>query len=407
MRHAIGRGEIALRLGAGANIVYEDRTRNGGERAGLMGDALGTRAVAALPAADLEAVLALHVRGPWLVVASGGPTAELFDGGVHSGFVAGIAHRMAAVSSRTALIVALASCGKLQGIGGEAPPLATMQVEAATDPGAAGEQLRVALVWGMQWLPEVLCTGILPPESPDAAAALAAGCRDPFGFVPLRVEANVAVTPGVPTAIELEDLPASDVLVGDITARVAYGSFVLYDDRDSTGNLELARPNRIPDMGSDAGSGSDYGTTLTDVVHGASFLTMTMPDQRVGYREGAFVESASSTSALRLRRSAAGVLDPRRGRASRRRPPIAATALAGTAAAGGSGRPAARPRPPRRSSRSRSRGPRRRPRSRAPRTRPIRACGTASRPRRPRTSPIARPRACTCRRSTARPPRSS
>jgi len=202
---------------------------------------------------------------------------------------------MAAVTARTAIFVALASCGKLQGIGGEAPPLATMQVEIASDPGVAGERLQVALVWGMQWLPEALCTGILPPESPAAAAAIAAGCRDPFGFVPLRVEANVPIVPGVPATIELEDLPASDVLVGDVTARVAYGSFVVYDDRNDTGGLELARANRITDTGdgSGDGSGSDYGTQLGDVVYGASFLTMTAPDQRLAYREGAFVAAAA------------------------------------------------------------------------------------------------------------------
>ena len=198
---------------------------------------------------------------------------------------------------RAALVAALASCGHLQGIEGDAPPLATMQVEIGSDPGAPGEHLYIALVWGMQWLPEALCTGILPPENAQAAAAIAVGCRDPFGFVPLRVEANVPVTPGVPATIALEDLPASDVLVGDVTARVAYGSFVVYDDRNGTGNLELARANRLAANGSGEGSdGSDTGDNLPvqlpDVVYGASFMTMTAPDQRLAYREGAFVETA-------------------------------------------------------------------------------------------------------------------
>ena len=208
---------------------------------------------------------------------------------------------MAAVSSRTVLIVALASCGKLQGIAGDASPLATMQVEVTSDPGAAGEHLYVALVWGMQWLPEALCTGLVPETDPTVVAALAAGCRDPFGFVPLRVEANVPIVPGVPATISLIDLPSSDVLVGDITARVAYGSFVVYDDRNGTGNLELARANRIAIAGSDSGSGSGSDTNdtgsnlpvqLPDVVYGASFMTMTAPDLRLAYREGAFVETA-------------------------------------------------------------------------------------------------------------------
>jgi hypothetical protein len=197
------------------------------------------------------------------------------------------------------VIVLLACCGKLQGISGEAPPLATMQVEITGDPGAPGENLYVALVWGMEWLPEALCLDTLEPGS-DGGSAQAIlteqlGCRDPFGFVPLRVETSVPVVPNVPATLALEDLPASDVLVGDVDARVTYASFVVYDDRNGTGNLELARPNRISVGSNDMGSGSDSGTNivdLPDVVYGASFMTMTAPDQRLAYREGAFVETA-------------------------------------------------------------------------------------------------------------------
>jgi hypothetical protein len=87
-RHDAGRATLALRLGGGANVVYEDRTRNGGDRAGLMGSALETRALAALPAVDAEAVIGLRVAGAWRFVASGGPTVELFDSALHGGFVA-------------------------------------------------------------------------------------------------------------------------------------------------------------------------------------------------------------------------------------------------------------------------------------------------------------------------------
>jgi len=90
VRHAIGRGDLALRLGVGTNVVYEDRTRNGGTRAGLTGSALETQAVAALPAADLEAVIGLHVAGPWLFVATGGPTIDVLDGHARGGWIASI-----------------------------------------------------------------------------------------------------------------------------------------------------------------------------------------------------------------------------------------------------------------------------------------------------------------------------
>nr|HEX4313809.1 hypothetical protein [Kofleriaceae bacterium] len=88
IRHDAGRGTLALRLGGGANVVYEDRTRNGGDRAGLMGSALETRALAALPAIDVEAVVGLRVAGAWRFQVSGGPSVELFDSALHGGFVA-------------------------------------------------------------------------------------------------------------------------------------------------------------------------------------------------------------------------------------------------------------------------------------------------------------------------------
>lgn len=191
-------------------------------------------------------------------------------------------------------LVVLASCGNIQGFGGPVPPLASFQVEVTGQP--AGN-LHVAMVWGRQWLVEAMCLelpgGPLPIDARDDPAAvteaLMAGCRDPFGFVPARVDTNVAVTPGVPTTIDLFTLPGADVLVGDLTARVGYGSFVLYDDRDGNGRLELARPNRPPEDGPPMMN--DLPTTTSDVVLGASFVGMTAPDQRVAYREGAFLQS--------------------------------------------------------------------------------------------------------------------
>jgi hypothetical protein len=74
VRHVAGRGTFGLRLGLGGTLVHERRLRNQGMRAGLEGDALATSATALFPAADLEVVVALHIAGPWLFVASGGPT---------------------------------------------------------------------------------------------------------------------------------------------------------------------------------------------------------------------------------------------------------------------------------------------------------------------------------------------
>ena len=87
VRHRFGRGSLALRLGAGTTVVYEHRTRNGSTRLPPM-SGFSSRAVAALPAADLEGVVALHVTGPWLFVVSAGPSVDYFDSKLRGGFTA-------------------------------------------------------------------------------------------------------------------------------------------------------------------------------------------------------------------------------------------------------------------------------------------------------------------------------
>jgi hypothetical protein len=186
--------------------------------------------------------------------------------------------------------LALAGCGKLQGFGGPAPPLASFEVTFSGDltqllPAGVGDvhALRLALVWGAQWLTEPFC--VLTPESADADAVIKAGCRDEFSFVPLEVGASVPLASAGPTSLVLDALPSADVLVGDITARVAYGSIVVFDDRDDSGTLDLATPQRTASGRGDRQGG---GNTVDParVIYGASFVTMTAPDRRVAYREG-------------------------------------------------------------------------------------------------------------------------
>jgi hypothetical protein len=88
LHHRFGRGEIGFRVGAGTTLVREDRTRNEGMRAGLTGSALESVEWAALPAGEVEGVVALHLFGPWLMIASGGPAADVLDSTVHGGWVA-------------------------------------------------------------------------------------------------------------------------------------------------------------------------------------------------------------------------------------------------------------------------------------------------------------------------------
>jgi len=196
----------------------------------------------------------------------------------------------AALIGALATAVSLVACDDLKDFGGPIPAYATVNVEVTGDRTLlpADADLHVALVWGQQWLVEALC--ILPAENMDATAVLAAGCRDPFGFVPARVDANVAAAVGMPTTMPLISLPSADLLIGDVTARVGYASLIAYDDRDHNGTLGLARPNRVPDNGpgGGGGSGNDPPIIQHDVVYGASFITMTQPDERIAYREGEF-----------------------------------------------------------------------------------------------------------------------
>jgi len=80
LEHALGRGVVGLRLGLGGTLVHEHRLRHQGMRAALEGAALETSSIALLPTATLEAVIALHVRGPWLVELGGGPSLSILDG---------------------------------------------------------------------------------------------------------------------------------------------------------------------------------------------------------------------------------------------------------------------------------------------------------------------------------------
>ncbi len=90
VQHVAGRGSFGLRLGAGATVVYEGRTRDQGNRAGLTGSALESTSWYVLPAADLEAVVVLRVWKSWGMSLNGGPTLHLLDGRVRAGWTSGL-----------------------------------------------------------------------------------------------------------------------------------------------------------------------------------------------------------------------------------------------------------------------------------------------------------------------------
>jgi hypothetical protein len=206
---------------------------------------------------------------------------------------------MAAVIRGCALL-AVAGCGDLVGFGGAQPPLTTIQLSAIGDfesvriASPDEPDLRVALVWGEQWLPEALC--ILPPASPEVAAVITQGCRDVLSFTPARAGSSVAIDPNAQAELSLFELPSADVMVGGVIARVAFGSLVVFDDRDHDGTLELGSPPRLP--GDDGGGGPNGGDEdgdrhlSPDIIYGASFVAMSEPDRRLAFREGGYTETA-------------------------------------------------------------------------------------------------------------------
>jgi len=88
VHHEAGRGSVGLELGLGPTFVHEVRTRNSAMEAGRTD--LIRRAWGTVPAGDLDAVFAVHVAGPWLAVASGGPSLDHFGGAFVLGWSASL-----------------------------------------------------------------------------------------------------------------------------------------------------------------------------------------------------------------------------------------------------------------------------------------------------------------------------
>ncbi len=205
-----------------------------------------------------------------------------------------------------AAAVAPACTDDLAGLDAAATPLAELRVRVTGDlePLRPAEtlkekpRLRVGLLWGAQVQADPFCLPL--PGDPSITAVRSEGCRDPFGFVGARIGPSVPVEPGQEVVLPLFDLPLADLLIGDITARLAYASVVVFDDRDDNKVLELWRATEWPtaqSMGPGKGGGSGGGmqaapapvpTKKADLMYAASFVSMLKPDQRLGYREGGY-----------------------------------------------------------------------------------------------------------------------
>jgi len=90
IQHAVGRGLFGLRVGLGGTLVYEDRTRAQGARAGLTGSQLEDTVWSLLPAADVEGIVVLQIWNSWGMSVSGGPAMHWRDSGLHAGWTSGL-----------------------------------------------------------------------------------------------------------------------------------------------------------------------------------------------------------------------------------------------------------------------------------------------------------------------------
>ena len=205
-----------------------------------------------------------------------------------------------------AAVLASACTDDLAGLDAQATPLAELRVRVTGDLEALRPantlsekpRLRVGLLWGAQVQADPFCLPL--PGDPSITAVRSEGCRDPFGFVGARIGPSVPVEPGQEVVLPLFDLPLADLLIGDITARLAYASVVVFDDRDDNKVLELWRATEWPAAQS-SGPGSHGGPgggmqdvpapapiKKVDLMYAASFVSMLKPDQRLGYREGGY-----------------------------------------------------------------------------------------------------------------------
>gem|GEM_PF-2725342 len=105
--------------------------------------------------------------------------------------------------------------------------------------------LRVGLVWAGVPNPPRFCIEAMMGLAKEASATAVAekGCRDIFGFVPSLIQASAPIGKDGTALLEIEHLPTAEVLVGTPEGRVAYGSLVIYDDRDNDRALKLRRGN--------------------------------------------------------------------------------------------------------------------------------------------------------------------
>ncbi|MBI4815973.1 MAG: hypothetical protein HY791_06945 [Deltaproteobacteria bacterium] len=188
----------------------------------------------------------------------------------------------------SAALLSTLACGSVDDLGAEAETLASLEVRLAGPP-LTVRNLRVGVLWAASPIFVPFCHEHGPtPLDPgrQVKGVAAAGCRDPFEFVPERLGPSVLLVPGeTSVTISFERLPSPEVLVGPLESRIAYGSVVVFEDLDGNGDLDLRRGCGLGSRGPDS---PRERRRAQEPILASSFTTLTAPQDRLVYLEGQF-----------------------------------------------------------------------------------------------------------------------
>ena len=130
-------------------------------------------------------------------------------------------------------------------------------------------------------------------------------CRDPFGVTSQLSGPSVELMSGVEVEGRLEfeipftALPPSDVIYGTPDERIAYGSFIVFEDLDKNQvftigdrvRLDLLQEGEVDDDNADERRRWRGESRSPDTLHSASFTSLAAPQTRLVFREGTYTQS--------------------------------------------------------------------------------------------------------------------
>lgn len=148
--------------------------------------------------------------------------------------------------------------------------------------------VRVGIVWA--GLPELQRFCLIQPTHPVAQV----GCVDYRRFSANVVDASTAIDLRQTRnfAIELTSLPSQFAMVRTAEGYIAYGSVMVYVDRNNNQTLDLIDPFLHPLMDIACTRDPSDACTQRDVILAASFVSLDQPQVRLVYREGGFTANS-------------------------------------------------------------------------------------------------------------------